>query len=80
MDIKHLEGGTYIWDDKTELWNRLRLKDVKQAIQAYVDKQVREAYKKGYINGGLDEFMRHEDARKKVEDELSNNKREVSDD
>lgn len=45
---------------------------LREALNTWIEKEIREAYKKGYIDGGIDEITRHETARKAVQKELEN--------
>ena len=42
-------------------------------LDNYINRKLSEAYKKGYIRGGIDEILRHEKAVEQVKKELENN-------
>ena len=44
-----------------------------EQIMQLIDSAITEAYKKGYIKGGIDEILRHDKARETVEAQLKNN-------
>lgn len=47
--------------------------DLSEQIMQLIDSAITEAYKKGYIKGGIDEILRHDKAKQTVEAQLKNN-------
>lgn len=67
------------WNNKHQKYENCSCVETLPQIQSLINKQTTEAYKKGYVKGGIDEIIRHDKATQNLLKDLDEPNRKSED-